>query len=104
MEEEQSLDFDFHVVDEDSASGDRIARAASLQQARIDRHRFPDGELKLRLPPQLPERVVVLRTLDQPDEKLVELLLVGAPSSPAMIDEGQIDEGLIGAAHGERVG
>ena len=62
--------------DEDSASGDRIARAASLQQARIDRHRFPDGELKLRLPPQLPERVVVLRTLDQPDEKLVELLLV----------------------------
>ncbi|HNW02824.1 MAG TPA: ribose-phosphate pyrophosphokinase [Burkholderiaceae bacterium] len=62
--------------DEDSASGDRIAQAASLQQARIDRHRFPDGELKLRLPPQLPERVVVLRTLDQPDEKLVELLLV----------------------------
>ena len=31
-------------------------------------------------------------------------VLVGAPSSPAMIDEGQIDEGLIGAAHGERVG
>jgi ribose-phosphate pyrophosphokinase len=44
--------------------------------AQVVRHRFPDGELKLRLPPQLPDRVVVLRSLDHPNEKLVELLLV----------------------------
>ena len=62
--------------DEDRAAAQRIAQAADLSVSRIDRHRFPDGELKLRLPPQLPERVVVLRTLDQPDEKLIELLLV----------------------------
>ena len=62
--------------DEDRAAAQRIAQAAGLSVSRIDRHRFPDGELKLRLPPQLPERVVVLRTLDQPDEKLIELLLV----------------------------
>ncbi len=41
----------------------------------IDRHRFPDGELKLRLPSPLPPRVLLLRSLHQPNEKLVELLL-----------------------------
>jgi len=53
----------------------RLADAAGLQPAQVQRHRFPDGELKLRLPDALPERVVLLRTLDQPNEKLVELLL-----------------------------
>lgn len=61
---------------EDEASATRIAQAANMALARIERHRFPDGELKLRLPPQLPPRVVLLRTLDHPNEKLVELLLV----------------------------
>ena len=61
---------------EDEASATRIAQAANMAMARIERHRFPDGELKLRLPPQLPPHVVLLRTLDHPNEKLVELLLV----------------------------
>ena len=62
--------------EEDAASAARIAQAAQLQTACIARHRFPDGELKLRLPPELPGRVVLLRTLNDPNEKLVELLLV----------------------------
>jgi ribose-phosphate pyrophosphokinase len=41
----------------------------------VQRHRFPDGEIRLRLPDALPERVVLLRTLDHPNEKLVDLLL-----------------------------
>jgi len=41
----------------------------------IERHRFPDGELKLRLPATLPEEVLVWRGLQQPNDKLVELLL-----------------------------
>lgn len=53
----------------------RIAQAAGYHLARIDRHRFPDGEIKLRLPPTLPDHVVILRTLNDPNEKLVELLL-----------------------------
>lgn len=61
---------------EDLASATAIAQAAGFQQAAIERHRFPDGELKLRLPAALPARVVLLRTLDNPNEKLVELLLV----------------------------
>ncbi len=42
----------------------------------VERHRFPDGELKLRLPTPLHDRVVLWRGLHQPNEKLVELLLV----------------------------
>lgn len=41
----------------------------------IDVHRFPDGECKLTLPEQLPQHVVICRSLDRPNEKLVELLL-----------------------------
>jgi len=63
-----------HVA-EDQASAQRIADAAGIPCAVIERHRFPDGELKLRLPATLPDHVVVLRSLDQPNEKLVELLL-----------------------------
>jgi ribose-phosphate pyrophosphokinase len=61
---------------EDQASATAIAHAAGFRQAAIERHRFPDGELKLRLPAALPPRIVLLRTLDKPNEKLVELLLV----------------------------
>jgi len=62
--------------DDELASAQRIAAQAGLTLGPMARHRFPDGELKLRLPAALPERVVVLRTLDHPNEKLVELLLV----------------------------
>lgn len=54
----------------------RLADAAGYAHALIDRHRFPDGELKLRLPPQLPPRVMVYRSLVHPNEKLIELLFV----------------------------
>ena len=53
----------------------RVAKAAGVRCEQVVRHRFPDGELKLRLPPALPSRVGMLRGLDHPNEKLVELLL-----------------------------
>lgn len=56
----------------------RLAAATGLEAAPIERHRFPDGEIKLRLPERLPEKVVLLRGLDRPNEKLVELLLASA--------------------------
>lgn len=61
--------------EDEQASAARIAAAAGLAHAPIARHRFPDGELKLRLPAALPAHVVLLRSLAQPNEKLVELLL-----------------------------
>jgi len=49
----------------------------------VDRHRFPDGELRIRLPVPLPARVIVFAALDQPNEKLVELLLVARSAREA---------------------
>ena len=56
-------------------AAERLARACGRRPMLIERHRFPDGELKLRLPAALPEHVVMLRSLAWPNEKLVELLL-----------------------------
>ena len=61
---------------EDAATAERAAQAAGLTAQAIERHRFPDGELRLKLPAALPARGVVWRTLADPNEKLVELLLV----------------------------
>ena len=62
--------------EDETAAAHRIASAAGMPAACVNRHHFPDGELKLTLPSALPDRVVLLRTLDHPNEKLVELLLV----------------------------
>lgn len=58
----------------------RLAAAANLEAQAIQRHRFPDGEIQLTLPARLPPRVVLLRSLNQPGDKLTELLLA-APTA-----------------------
>jgi ribose-phosphate pyrophosphokinase len=63
------------AFDDEAKFARALADAAADDLRTITRHRFPDGELKLTLPATLPERVVLLRTLDHPNEKLVELLL-----------------------------
>lgn len=62
--------------DDERAEARRLARAAGLTAAAIARHRFPDRELRITLPPRLPRHVALLRSLHDPNEKLVELLLV----------------------------
>lgn len=64
-----------HFEDEERFAG-QLATATGLAPHRIVRHRFPDGELRLTLPARVPERVTLLRSLHQPNEKLVELMLV----------------------------
>lgn len=61
---------------EELASATRLAHAANLAMSQVERHRFPDGEIKLRLPDTLPKHVVIFRVLNDPNEKLLELLLV----------------------------
>ena len=52
-----------------------LATALGTPCAVIDLHRFPDGESRLRLPPTLPDHVILCRSLDRANDKLVELLL-----------------------------
>ena len=53
----------------------KLADVLNSPCQKIQRHRFPDGENKLTLPAKLPEHVIFCRSLDQPNEKLLELLL-----------------------------
>jgi ribose-phosphate pyrophosphokinase len=53
----------------------RLAAALGAPLAVVSLHRFPDGESLLSLPATVPEHVVVCRSLDHPNDKLVELLL-----------------------------
>ena len=53
------------AFDDERAAAERLAAACNATLAVIERHRFPDGELKLRLPASVPARVVMLRSLDQ---------------------------------------
>ena len=66
--------------DDEADLAHRLATALGWPCAEIACHCFPDGELKLTLPPLLPTRTVLLRGLQQPNQKLVQLML-GAPAS-----------------------
>ena len=61
--------------DDELGYAQRLAALSGMNAAVIERHCFPDGEVKLRLPPRLPPRTVLLRSLHHPNEKLVELML-----------------------------
>jgi ribose-phosphate pyrophosphokinase len=66
------------AFDDEAGLAGRLAAAMGCEVHLIERHRFPDGETRLRLPPALPARVVLLRGLQQPNAKLAELMLAAA--------------------------
>ena len=74
--------------DDEEAPALRLSQAAGLTALAIERHRFPDDELRLRLPASLPARVVLYRSLHRPNEKLLELLLVAGSSDVISITFG----------------
>jgi ribose-phosphate pyrophosphokinase len=55
-----------------------LATAAGLDFAEIDVHYFPDGESRIRLPEHIPQRIFICRSLDRPNEKLIELVLAAS--------------------------
>lgn len=54
----------------------QLAEHLSVPCETILLHAFPDGESKITLPIELDDHVVLFRTLNRPNEKLVELFLV----------------------------
>ena len=66
--------------DDEAALASSLAGALGWTAVPVRCHRFPDGEFKLTLPAELPEQVLILRGLHQPNEKLVQLLLT-APAA-----------------------
>jgi ribose-phosphate pyrophosphokinase len=55
--------------------GEALARELGITFSLVDIHRFPDGESKVTLPPNLAGEIVLCRSLDHPNDKLIELLL-----------------------------
>jgi ribose-phosphate pyrophosphokinase len=68
----------FLCFDDYAGQARELAEALAMPCKVVDRHRFPDGEVKLTLPAPLPEHVIIYRSLDHPNEKLVELLLAAS--------------------------
>ncbi|MBA4178051.1 MAG: phosphoribosylpyrophosphate synthetase [Leptothrix sp. (in: Bacteria)] len=66
------------AFDDEATLARGLSAALGGSLAVVGRHRFPDGETRLRLPPELPRRVVFLRGLQDPNAKLTELLLAAA--------------------------
>ncbi len=66
------------AFDDEAALAAKLGAALGVEARFVARHRFPDGETRLTLPPRLPARVVLLRGLQQPNDKLAELLLTAA--------------------------
>lgn len=61
---------------DETALAQALASALGCPLAWVQSHAFPDGESRLRLPPTLPARVLLLRGLQQANARLAELLLV----------------------------
>ena len=70
------------AFDDERDAAAALAQALGAPLRLIGRHRFPDGELRLTLPTPLSGDVVLYRSLHQPNEKLVELL-IAAPTARA---------------------
>ncbi len=62
---------------------ERLAEAAGLPWREVELHHFPDGESRIRLPSPLPPAPIFVRSLDHPNDKLVELLLAAAAARQA---------------------
>jgi ribose-phosphate pyrophosphokinase len=77
--------------DDEARLATTLAQALGWQALSIACHRFPDGECRLTLPPRLPEQVLVLRGLHQPNDKLAQLLI----TAPAARELGARRLGLV---------
>lgn len=60
--------------DDYRTQGQNLAYALQVPYREIRRHVFPDGESLIQVPVGLPQHVVLVRSLNQPNDKLIELL------------------------------
>ena len=62
---------------ESQKQGEKFSQQLKLQHAAVNVHHFPDGESLVTIPDKLPEHTIFFRSLDKPNDKLIELLLAG---------------------------
>jgi ribose-phosphate pyrophosphokinase len=64
------LAFDEYII-----QAQRLGSVLDVQVEKVYLHHFPDGESLLRLPTNTPDHVIICRSLNQPNDKLIELML-----------------------------
>ena len=57
------------------APAKRLADLLNIKFDKIHLHRFPDGESLIKLPTELPAKIIICQTLDFPNDKLVDLFI-----------------------------
>ena len=53
-----------------------LARLLKVDFAEVEIHTFPDGESKIKLPAVIPDKIIICRSLNFPNEKLIELFFI----------------------------
>ena len=53
-----------------------LARLLKVDFAEVEIHTFPDGESKLKLPAEIPDKIIICRSLNFPNDKLIELYFI----------------------------
>lgn len=71
----QTLSSTFHCFADTEALGRPLARALGLPLAPVTVHRFPDGETLVRVTAAVGTQAFLLRSLHNPNSKLIETLL-----------------------------
>lgn len=56
----------------------KLGQCLAIAVKPVHIHQFPDGETKITLPNPLPENIIICRSLDQPNKKLIELILTAS--------------------------
>tara|TARA_R110001592_G_scaffold63896_7_gene196085 strand:+ start:4330 stop:5214 length:885 start_codon:yes stop_codon:yes gene_type:complete len=56
----------------------QLAKACNFAYSEVKIHYFPDGESQIILPEKLPDHIILCRSLNSPNEKLIEVLMVAA--------------------------
>jgi len=64
-----------HLFPDTAVFGRRLGRVAGLPSSKIELHRFPDGESLVRVRPRGERSAIVVRSLHEPDTKVMETLL-----------------------------
>ncbi|MDJ0806796.1 MAG: ribose-phosphate diphosphokinase [Gammaproteobacteria bacterium] len=73
--------------DDYEAQGRRLADALACPFEKADLHHFPDGESRVRLPAKLSKQLIICRTLNSPNSKLIELLLAAETAREQGVDQ-----------------
>jgi len=56
----------------------KLADCLSISVEQVHLHQFPDGESKVTLPKNLPKELIICRSLNQPNSKLIELIITAS--------------------------